>query len=133
MKGRILISILLSACTPITSTSQQANPRKDIFFRQKECPLVSTSPVTGSGLDLKNVGWKPITGYTLACFRRGARKRTADLIFEESVYDVPPNETVGEFGFDATPPNICRCRKTLIGVYEVKFSDGTSWKTTALR
>ena len=94
---------------------------------------MSIAPVTGSSLAFKNVTRKPIVRYTLACFRLDGAKRRVDHVFEESEYTVEPGKSVGEDGFDATPPNFCRWRKRLIGVYEVKFSDGTFWKTAALQ
>ena len=120
-------------CISVPSTGQKANGQKDIFLAEKGCPLVSTFPVVGSALELKNVGQKTITSYRLACFRRSANQPKVDVLFEETFESIPPNEAIGEYGFDATPPNACRWHKDLIGVYEVKFSDGTSWKTAGGR
>jgi hypothetical protein len=128
-----IVLVFLTACVPVPSASQQAKAQKDIFFTEKGCPLVSTSPVTGSAVELKNAGQKTITSYRFACFRRGTKQQRVDLVFEESLESIPPNEGIVEAGFDATPPNVCRWRKELIGVYEVKFSDGTSWKTAVRR
>lgn len=133
MKNGLLISLLLTVCALTVATAQQRKSGKDIFLTEKGCPLVSTSPVTGSTLEFKNVAEKTITHYRLACFQRVAKGRRVDLVFEESEYTAQPGESFGEFGFDATPPNVCRWRKQFIGVYEVKFSDGTSWKTSGLR
>jgi hypothetical protein len=124
--------VLLSLALSLPSTGQQA-PEKGMFFAEKGCPLVSTLPVVGSGFEVKNVGQKTISSYKLACFRRGAKQPKVDLLFQESFESIPPNEVTGVYGFDDTPPNVCRSRKELLGVYEVKFSDGTSWKTAAGR
>ena len=134
MKPDITIFLLsLTVCISVPSTGQQAG-QKGIFLAEKGCPLVSTFPVVGSAYELKNVGPKAVASYKLACFHRDAAKPPkADLVFEESFESIQPNEATGVYGFDATPPNACRSRKELLGVYEVKFSDGTSWKTAAGR
>ena len=114
------------------SAGQQGDAVNDIYLKEKGSPLVPIFPVTGSAVVLKNVGQKTISSYTFACFRQHGKKRKIDVIFEEPERDtVASNATTGEYGFDATPPNICRNRKALLGVYQVTFSDGTSWLTTA--
>ena len=133
MKPDITIFLLsLTVCISVPSTGQQAG-QKGIFLAEKGCPLVSTFPVVGSAYELKNVGPKAVASYKLACFHLDAKQPRADLVFKESVGPIQPNEATGVYGFDATPPNACRSRQELLGVYEVKFSDGTSWKTTAGR
>jgi hypothetical protein len=126
--------VLLLLLSNVISAGQQANATKDVYFREKASPLVPIFPVTGSSVVLKNIGHKTITSYTFACFLLNGGRRKIDVVFEEPERDtVPPNETTGGYAFDATPPNMCRNHKTLLGVYQVNFSDGTSWKTTASR
>jgi len=116
---------------PGVTAGQSIRSRKDIFRAEAGCPLVSPSPVTGSALTLKNQGQKPIAGYTLACFRMDRTNPTVDLVFQDDEYPIEPGDSIFEGGFDDTPPNVCRWRKRLIGIYEVKFRDGTSWQTAA--
>lgn len=90
--------------------------------------------LANTGVVLRNVGHKTITSYTFACFVLDGKKRKIDVVFDEPERGtIPPNETTGGYGFDATPPNMCRHRKALLGVYQVQFSDSTSWSTTASR
>ena len=126
--GLSLLLVLLHGAT------DSAKDARNVFLSEKGCPFDSVLAVTGSAYLLKNVGHKTITSYTLACLRRDGHKRKVDFVLGESIREtVHPDETTGEYAFDATPPNICRSRKTLLGVYEVRFSDGTFWKTKATR
>jgi hypothetical protein len=118
---------------PLILTGQESSATKDIFLGEKGCPLVSTFPVIGSAIGLKNVGQKTIKSFTLACFQQHGKKRIVGNVFNEEDDTIPPGKSTGDYGFDATPPNICRASKRRIGVYEVKFSDGTSWATEARR
>jgi len=112
---------------------QQASVGKDVYLRESGSPLVPIFPVTGSAVVLRNVCHKTITSYTFACFVREGKKRKVDVVFDEPERDtVLPNATTGGYGFDATPPNICRHRKALLGIYQVQFVDGTSWSTTSV-
>ena len=138
MKCRIVSAVptllLLLQLSNVICVGQQTNAAKDVYLSEKGSPLIPIFPVTGSAVVLKNVGHKTITSYTFACFLQDRGKRKIDVVFEEPERDtVPPNETTGGYGFDATPHNMCRNRKALLGVYQVKFSDGTSWATTASR
>ncbi|HEY6181481.1 MAG TPA: hypothetical protein VIW67_04495 [Terriglobales bacterium] len=126
--------LLLWPLGDVINAGQQADAPKDIYLREKGSPLVPIFPVTGSAVVLKNVGQKTIASYTFACFQRRRRKPKIDVVFEQPERDsVPPNETTGEYRMDATPPNRCRSRRALLGVYQVEFNDGTSWETTASR
>jgi hypothetical protein len=130
LAGAMLLLVLPPSA--LDSSGQESSTKKDIFLGEKGCPLVSDFPVTGSAVGLKNVGHKTITGYTLACFQQQEKQRKLDVVFNEENDTILPGKAIGEYGFDATPPHICRARKALIGVYKVKFTDGTSW-TTARR
>jgi hypothetical protein len=61
----VALSASLLLTPAFTYSQQAATTPKDIFLKQKGCPLDSAMPVTGSGYVLKNIGTKTITGYTL--------------------------------------------------------------------
>jgi hypothetical protein len=130
----LLTTAVLVALVSFASAGQHTDSKKDIFLNEKGCPLVSVLPVTGGGYELKNVGRKTITSYTLACFRKNGKKHRVDAVLNYSEREnVLPGKTTGWDGFDATPPNVCRERNALLGVYAVKFSDGSFWMTAASR
>ncbi len=83
----------------------------------------------GSALLLKNVSDKRIVGYVLACFAQRGKKYEPVLAFDAAQVSVEPGEFTFDGGFDATPLNQCRSQHWLMGVSEVAFSDGSSWKT----
>ncbi len=136
---RVLLFLLALLAVSFPALAQQADkpatdgrhPQadKDIFLNQKGCPLLSIHPVTGSGFEVKNVGQTAITGYTLACFRQRKTAYILDIRFHPEQETVRPGEITGQYGFDATPPNICRSRNAMLGVFAVEFTDGTSWVT----
>ena len=113
----------------------KSDERRDVhrsFLEQRGCPMSAISQ-RGSALVLKNVSDKRIVSYVLACFSRAGKRYEPNATFDVSEVPVDPGGFTSEGGFDATPLNICRSRKSLIGVSEATFADGSSWKSPLTR
>ena len=130
-RGSMLTALLVAVIATSMATGQEKSS-KDIFIHQDKCPLKASFPITGSAFVAKNVSQKVITEYKLGCFQQSKKKYRVVYTFEETERgSVLPGETTGNYGFDATPPNFCRKSNAMIGIYWVKFGDGSSWTTSA--
>src|SRR5689334_18089657 len=127
--GRGAVFVLaLTSIFMSSETSSNLNSKRS-FLEQPGCPLVSVKS-EGSAVVLKNVSSKDIITYRLACFVQHGKQLKRILLFEKSEDGtVQPGKTFIEGGFDATPVNVCRSRKSQLGVAEVEFKDLTVWKS----
>lgn len=117
---------VLSAVLLIASLGYGSN---GIELQQTGCPLTFISPVAGSAWELKNVSSKTIVSYTFACLRKQHHK--TELLFVDDAH--ADRSISGQIsvagGFDASPPNVCRHAGGRLFIYEVRFEDGTGWRS----
>ncbi len=131
----LILIAFVSLCTLQGRAQQVANrPVNQSFLEERGSPFKAIQQ-SGSVLVLQNVSDKDVVNWSEVCLGRSGSGYSVLKVFAlDGVSPVKAGANgVDAFGIDATPIVLCRKAGGLVAISEVRFADGSSWKSHWLR